>query len=81
MAACHKLAKCLFFHDRLPRMPLFASLTKASVCLGTPSKCARMMVIDAGADVPVDLMPNDLERARDLVEREELGPGLEGEAR
>ena len=67
MAACEKLEKCPFFADKLEMMPAVSALMKTQYCLGDKSDCARYRVSTAGLPVPLDLFPNDSERARQLL--------------
>ena len=67
MADCEKLQVCPFFTGHMAQMPAVASLMKASYCLGDKMRCARYMVSVAGVAVPADLLPNDVERARQLL--------------
>ncbi len=72
MAKCEKLSACPFFNDRLSRMPSVASLLKESYCLGEKENCARYRVSNAGLEVPVDLFPNDVHRADQLLSEKQL---------
>ncbi len=67
MADCEKLAVCPFFTGHMAKMPAVASLMKSSYCLGDKTLCARYMVSVARVPVPADLLPNDVERARQLL--------------
>lgn len=69
MADCEKLHKCPFFGDRMANMPTVAELMKQTYCRGDSSQCARFKVATAGLEVPLDLYPNDLERAMRLLHR------------
>jgi hypothetical protein len=68
MADCEKLAMCAFFADQLPNMPAVSNLMKETYCRGDKRSCSRYKVSRAGIPVPVDLLPNDFERARDLLD-------------
>ncbi len=72
MAQCECLAKCPFFADRMSMMPAVANLVKSRLCQNTESdrsECARHVVFVAlgPGNVPPDLFPDDLERARELI--------------
>jgi hypothetical protein len=69
MAECEKLSKCPFFNDRLQTMPAVSGLLKQTYCLGDKTECARYEVSSAGLPVPMDLFPNDVTRARKLLNR------------
>lgn len=80
MANCEKFQTCPFFSGQMKDMPAVSSLMKASYCLGDKMQCARYRVFMAHIPVPGDLLPNDVERARQIMGRplaEELplGPG------
>jgi hypothetical protein len=67
MADCEKLAKCLFFADQLVTMPAVANLMKESYCRGDSQSCARYRLSSRGIPVPPDLLPNDNQRAAELL--------------
>jgi len=67
MERCEKLEMCPFFYDQLPNMPAVASLLKETYCKRDKRSCARYQVSSAGVAVPSDLLPNDSERAADLL--------------
>lgn len=69
MQECEKLSVCPFFNDRLGTMPAVSGLLKQTYCLGDKTACARYKVSSAGIPVPMDLFPNDVERARKLLSR------------
>lgn len=69
MADCTCIAGCLFFNDRMTNKPAMADMFKKSYCRGDNKNCARFQVFKAiGKEhVPVDLYPNETERARSIV--------------
>ena len=67
MAECERLAKCPFFTGYLGNMPGVADLMKSTYCLGDKKVCARYQRASAGLQVPLDLLPNDTDRARELL--------------
>ena len=69
VANCERLPKCPFFTGTMAKMPAVSGLMKQSYCYGDKTQCARYKVAQAGIPVPGDLLPNDLERARQLLER------------
>lgn len=69
MADCEKLQTCPFFADQMAQMPSVASLMKTTFCHGDKTRCARYQVLTAGVPVPVDLLPNDVGRAQQLLSR------------
>lgn len=68
MAKCEKLKTCAFFNDRLSNMPSVSELLKQNYCFGDNNQCARYKVSAAGLEVPGDLFPNDISRAKCLLE-------------
>jgi hypothetical protein len=48
-------------------MPSVAELMKSYYCLGNKTLCARYQLASAGVTVPLDLLPNDTERAREIL--------------
>jgi len=64
-----RLPTCAFFNDRMANMPSTARLFKQSYCRGDFGTYARFMVFKAlGREkVPIDLFPNQQDRARTLV--------------
>ena len=69
MAECECLAGCIFFNDKMTTLPGLTDLYKADYCRGNNAACARYMVFKAKGreNVPVDLYPNDTDRARQLI--------------
>jgi len=69
MADCECLNGCLFFNDKMADRPATTGVYKRRYCKEDNSKCARYMIFKAkGRDaVPVDLYPNDLDRAKTLL--------------
>ena len=69
MAQCECLGGCPFFNDKMANMPVAAELYRKKYCLGDPTECARHIVFKAlgKPNVPVDLYPNQQDRARRLV--------------
>ena len=69
MAECAGLATCPFFNDRMKNMPATSGHLKKTLCQDTFQRCARFMVKQSlgGANVPSDLFPNQVERAKTLI--------------
>ncbi len=67
VATCEKLQTCPFFSGQMKDMPAVSSLMKETYCLGDKMQCARYRVSTAHIAVPNDLLPNDVERARQLL--------------
>lgn len=67
MAECERLIKCPFFTSQMATMPGVAELLKSEFCYGEKALCARYQVAAAGMVVPLDLLPNDTERVREIL--------------
>jgi hypothetical protein len=69
MPDCGLIAACIFFNDKMARVPHTAGLYKEKYCRTDSSTCARFMVAQAlgRQKVPADLFPNDVDRARKLL--------------
>ncbi|NJN98818.1 MAG: hypothetical protein HC875_34360 [Anaerolineales bacterium] len=69
MVECECLPRCLFFNDKMTEMPVTAERLKKKYCLTDNSRCARFMVFKAlGREkVPIDLFPQNLDRAHQLI--------------
>ncbi len=72
MAECECLPSCPFFNDKMKNMPTTANVYKKRYCLGDNTKCARYMVFKAlGKErVPLDLFPNQIEVAKEILRKE-----------
>jgi hypothetical protein len=71
MAECKSLSTCPFFNDKMADMPSVAIVLKKRYCLGNNALCARFMVSSAiGKEkVPLDLFPEEVDRAEELIGR------------
>ena len=70
MSECECLPGCPFFNDKMKEKPAMSQIYKKRYCLGGENeKCARHMVKVAfgSANVPMDLYPNQIEKARELL--------------
>ena len=67
MAECERLKKCPFFIGQISTMPSVADLLKTNYCFGDKTLCARYQLARAGIAVPLDLLPNDTERVRQIL--------------
>jgi len=71
MANCMYRGRCRIFHEgRLDGFNGIAGLFQARYCGGSPARCVRHQIAEArGFDsVPSDIYPNDVARARTLME-------------
>jgi hypothetical protein len=67
MADCEKLLMCPFFTDKMQAMPSVSNLMKETYCHGDKTLCARYQLSMVGIAPPLDLFPNDRDRARELL--------------
>lgn len=69
MAECELLSGCIFFNDKMLNMPGLSEMYKNQFCRQDYSKCARYMVYkELGKEnVPLDLFPNQKERAEKIL--------------
>jgi hypothetical protein len=67
MADCERLERCPLFLGRMKATPNIAGLLKQMYCHSDKTQCARYQVIKAGMDCPLDLLPNDTERAQTIL--------------
>lgn len=72
---CPLVGGCLFFNDKLAALPSTAELLKNRYCRGAFTECGRYIVREAlGKDrVPLDLFPQNRQRADEIVLLEKLG--------
>ncbi len=68
MEVCEKLEKCPFFNGQVPMPESIASSMKERYCLKDKTLCARYMVASAGKPVPLGLYPNQVDKARKILE-------------
>jgi hypothetical protein len=73
MSQCKLIKICPFFNDRMLNMPSLMDSFKQTYCRGVSVNCARYLVSMAyGKDaVPVDLFPNQIERAEKIIQKKE----------
>ncbi|MBF0378265.1 MAG: hypothetical protein HQK72_12395 [Desulfamplus sp.] len=69
MPDCEKLSKCLFFNDKMASKPASAEIFKKKFCKGDKKQCARYRVSSAGINVPVDLYPNQADKADTIMSK------------
>ena len=69
MANCESLTKCPFFNDKMARKDVLAYVYKQRFCKGDNSQCARYVVMKrlGKENVPIDLYPNEMAKARTIV--------------
>ena len=69
MVECELLGSCIFFNDKMAEMPATAEMMKNRLCRGNKLACARYMVYQqlGRSEVPLDLYPNDVERAKLII--------------
>lgn len=67
---CPRLEPCIFFNDKMAKMPATAEIIKQALCRGGKhGECARFRVAaDIGAEnVPANLYPTDLQKVDTLI--------------
>ena len=71
MADCECISACPYFHDKLAGRPALAELVKRRLCRGDFSQCARYRVfkVHGRGNVPIDLYPDDTDRADQILAR------------
>lgn len=69
MAVCEILPTCIFFNEKMQNMPGTTAFFKVKYCQGDNTNCARYMVLKSCGreNVPVDLFPNQVERASKII--------------
>ncbi|MBS2099539.1 hypothetical protein [Carboxylicivirga linearis] len=74
MAVCEKVKGCPFFNEKMSNMPATAAGYKRKYCMGDNQNCARYMVLKklGGDKVPVDLFPNQVEKAKMLIKEQTI---------
>lgn len=74
MPECEFLNECLFFNDKLKKMPAAADVMKKMYCLWHFTTCARYkvaMTLGKSA-VPLDMFPGDKLRASEMLIQHDL---------
>jgi hypothetical protein len=69
MADCEKLLMCPFFTDKMKAMPSVTDLMKQTYCHGDKMQCARYQLSVVGIAAPLDLFPNDRDRADKILRK------------
>ena len=69
MPECELLKGCLFFNDKMSKMPAHAELFKDLYCRRDNKVCARYMIAKKlGREIiPRDLFPNHVEMAKEFI--------------
>jgi hypothetical protein len=73
MANCELLLACPFYNEKLKALPGLAEGLKKLYCFVEKPVCARYMIAKAlGREkVPLDLFPNEIEKAENIIAREQ----------
>jgi hypothetical protein len=71
MGDCECIGGCAFLNDKMANMPSVADIYKDKYCRSDWSTCARYHVFSqlGRENVPLNLYPNELQRADDLMGR------------
>ena len=74
MPDCECLERCPFFNDKMVNRPATAEMFKKAFCLGDNTSCARYMIfVSLGPEaVPLDLFPNQVDRALGILKKTQL---------
>ena len=69
MPDCELLQGCPFFQDQMKGLDSIKDMFKKKYCRGDFSDCARYIVFKAlgRANVPADLIPNQVNRAKQVI--------------
>ena len=69
MSQCDSLMTCPFFNDKMSMASSLSEIYKNKYCRKDKENCARYMVRTAlGKEkVPIDLFPNMVEKARQII--------------
>ena len=73
MTECDFTGGCPFFNGTMKEHPAMSNILRKKYCLGGEKEnCARFLVRNAiGSEkVPIDLYPNQFEKARIVIEQE-----------
>lgn len=75
MANCKILNICPFFNNKMGMEALAADFYKKKFCQGDYSSCARYTLYTtlSNNEVPLDLYPNELERAINIITKHAKG--------
>lgn len=67
MADCELIDNCAFFQVKMANMPSTARLMRGAYCTGNFIDCARFIVYNHGKEIPLELYPNENNRAAELI--------------
>lgn len=67
--ACQLIETCIFFNDKMSRMPSMANMYKERYCREDFNGCARFQVFKAVGreNVPQNLYPNEADRVALII--------------
>lgn len=76
MNSCELLDGCIFFNDNIKSMPKVVDTMKRLYCLWNYKQCARFRVASALSqkEVPADLFPGDITRAKIILAQHNYWP-------
>ena len=75
MPNCECLSDCPYFQTNMLReVEAIAEMRRRKYCRGDYTMCARYMVFKAlgRENVPQDLLPSEVQRAKELIEKAEM---------
>jgi hypothetical protein len=67
MADCKLTGKCPLFNDKMNIDKETVATFKAKFCHGDNSDCARYTLFKNGKSVPPDLLPDMMDKAKDII--------------
>jgi hypothetical protein len=69
MADCKFLPECMFFNDKLKKMPRLVKTMKKLYCLWNYKQCARYKIAStlSPKEIPENLLPSDTIKAKIII--------------
>jgi len=67
MADCKLTGRCPIFNDKMNIDKETAAAFKAKYCQGNNQDCARFTIFKNGKGVPPDLLPDMMDRAKEII--------------
>lgn len=67
MEDCQLTVRCPLFNDKIKIDTTTAAALKAKYCHGSNKDCARYTLFKNGKGVPLDLLPDMMDRANEIL--------------
>ena len=64
---CEKIPTCIFYNDKMEKVPELSEMIKGMFCLGNKFQCGRYLVAQKFGKVPDDLSPVDSFRTEQIL--------------